>query len=150
MVNIVFTSKIDFWLAFLILGTSLLLILVPFWEWICNDISTNRMAIISVLTIPIALLLLVLFFNIKYTLTANTLLVKNGFFTQSIPLEDVTYIAPTNSILSAPALSLDRIKIKHKGGSIVISPKDKDGFYYAMQERIPALKTDGNKRLIKN
>ena len=150
MINIVFTSKIDFWLAFLIFGSSLLLILAPLWEWIYNDISIRRMAFISFLTVPIALLLLVLFFNIKYTLKDRALLVKNGFFTQSISLEYITHINPTNSVLSAPALSLDRIEIKYKGGSIVISPKDKDEFYHVLQERIPSLETNGNNRLIKN
>lgn len=67
---------------------------------------------------------------------------KNDFSTQSISLKDITYITPTNSLLSAPALSLDRIEIRYKGGSIVISPKHKAGFYHAIQERIPALKTD--------
>ena len=150
MINTIFTSKIDFWLAFLILGSSLLLVLVPVWEWMYNNSSIKRIIFISLFTIPTALLLLVLFFNIKYTLTADTLLVKNGFSTQSISLEDITHITPTSSKLSAPALSLDRIEIIYKGGSIVISPKDKDRFYYAIQERVPALKTDGNDGLIKN
>ena len=150
MINTIFTSKIDFWLAFLILGSSLLLVLVPVWEWMYNNSSIKRIIFISLFTIPTALLLLVLFFNIKYTLTADTLLVKNGFSTQSISLKDITHITPTNSTLSAPALSLDRIEIIYKGGSIVISPKDKDGFYHAIQERVPALKTDGNDGLIKN
>ena len=56
---------------------------------------------------------------------------KNGFSTQSISLKDITNITPTSSTLSAPALSLDRIEIGYEGGSIVISPKDKDGFYHA-------------------
>lgn len=150
MINTIFTSKIDFWLAFLILGSSLLLVLVPVWEWMYNNSSIKRIIFISLFTIPTALLLLVLFFNIKYTLTADTLLVKNGFSTQSISLKDITYITPTSSTLSAPALSLDRIEIIYKGGSIVISPKDKDGFYHAIQERVPALKNDGNDGLIKN
>ena len=150
MISTIFTSKIDFWLAFLILGSSLLLVLVPVWEWMYNNSSVKRIIFISLFTIPTALLLLVLFFNIKYTLTADTLLVKNGFSTQSISLEDITHITPTNSTLSAPALSLDRIEIIYKGGSIVISPKDKDGFYHAIQERVPALKNDGNDGLIKN
>ena len=150
MINTIFTSKIDFWLAFLILGSSLLLVLVPVWEWMYNNSSIKRIIFISLFTIPTALLLLVLFFNIKYTLTADTLLVKNGFSTQSISLEDITHITPTSSTLSAPALSLDRIEIRYEGGSIVISPKDKDRFYHAIQERVPALKTDGNDGLIKN
>lgn len=150
MINIVFTSKIDFWLAFLILGSSLLLILLPVGEWKYNDISIRRLVFISLLTVPTALLLLVLFFNIKYTLTDDALLVKNGFFTQSIPLEDITHIHPTNSMSSAPALSLDRIEIEYKGGSIVISPKDKSEFYHVLQQRIPSLETNGDSRLTKN
>ena len=150
MINAVFTSKIDLWLAFLILGSGLLLILVPVWEWIYNDSSTRRILFISLLTIPGAILLLLIFFNIKYSLSEDELFVKNGFSTQSIPLKDITHIIPTNSMLSAPALSLDRIEIKYKGGSIVISPKDKEGFYRAIQERVPALETDGDDGLIKN
>ena len=150
MINAVFTSKIDLWLAFLILGSSLLLILVPVWEWIYNDSSTTRILFISLLTIPGAILLLVIFFNIKYSFSEDELFVKNGFSTQSIPLKDITHIIPTNSMLSAPALSLDRIEIKYKGGNIVISPKDKEGFYHAVQQRVPALKIDGNDGLIKN
>ena len=150
MINAVFTSKIDLWLAFLILGSSLLLILVPVWEWIYNDSSTRRILFISLLTIPGSILLLLIFFNIKYSLSEDELFVKNGFSTQSIPLKDITHIIPTNSMLSAPALSLDRIEIKYKGGSIVISPKDKEGFYRAIQERVPALEIDGDDGLIKN
>ena len=150
MINAVFTSKIDLWLAFLILGSSLLLILVPVWEWIYSDSSIRRILFISLLTIPGAILLLLIFFNIKYSLSDDELFVKNGFSTQSIPLKDITHIIPTNSMLSAPALSLDRIEIKYKGGNIVISPKDKEGFYHAVQQRVPALKIDDNDGLIKN
>ena len=150
MVNAVFTSKIDFWLAFLILGSSLLLILVPVWEWMYNNSSIRRILFISLLTIPGSILLLLIFFNIKYSLSEDELFVKNGFSTQSISLKDITNITPTSSTLSAPALSLDRIEIGYEGGSIVISPKDKDRFYHAIQERVPALKTDDNNGLIKN
>ena len=150
MVNAVFTSKIDFWLAFLILGSSLLLILVPVWEWMYNNSSIKRILFISLFTMPGAILLLLIFFNVKYSLSDDELFVKNGFSTQSIPLKDIIYIIPTNSMLSAPALSLDRIEIRYEGGSIVISPKDKEGFYHAIQQRVPALKTDGDDGLIKN
>ena len=150
MVNAVFTSKIDFWLAFLMLGSSLLLILVPVWEWMYNNSSIKRILFISLFTMPSAILLLLIFFNVKYSLSDDELFVKNGFSTQGIPLKDIIYIIPTNSMLSAPTLSLDRIEIRYEGGSIVISPKDKDGFYRAIQERVPALETDGDDGLIKN
>ncbi len=150
MINTVFASKIDLWLAFLILGSSLLLILVPVGEYIYNNSSIKRIIFISFFTMPGAILLLLIFFSVKYSLSDDELLVNYGFSTRSISLKDITQITPTNSKLSAPALSLDRIEIIYKGGSIVISPKDKDRFYYAIQERVPALKTDGNDGLIKN
>ena len=150
MINTVFASKIDLWLAFLILGFSLLLILVPVGEWIYNNSSIKRTVFISLFTMPGAILLLLIFFNVKYSLSDDELFVKNGFSTQRIPLKDIIYIIPTNSMLSAPALSLERIEIRYEGGSIVISPKDKDGFYRAIQERVPALETDGDDGLIRN
>ena len=150
MINTIFTSKIDFWLAFLVLGSSLLLVLLPVGELMYNNSSIKRIVFISFFTLPAALLLLLLFFNIKYTLTADTLLVNNGLSTQSIPLKDITHITPTRSAISAPALSLDRIEIKYEGGSVVISPKDKNSFYRAIQERVPTLKADGNEGLIKS
>lgn len=150
MINTVFASKIDLWLASLILGSSLLLILVPVGEYIYNNSSIKRIIFISFFTMPGAILLLLIFFSVKYSLSDDELLVNYGFSTRSISLKDITQITPTNSKLSAPALSLDRIEIIYKGGSIVISPKDKDRFYYAIQERVPALKTDGNDGLIKN
>lgn len=116
MINAVFTSKIDFWLAFLILGSSLLLILVPVWEWVYNDSSIRRILFISLFTMPGAILLLLIFFNVKYSLSDDELFVKNGFSTQRIPLKDIIYIIPTNSMLSAPALSLERIEIRYEGG----------------------------------
>ena len=149
MINIVFSSKIDLWLGLVLLGVSLLFILVPLWEWRYNNISISRMIFISLSTIPFAILTLVLFFNIKYTLLNDELLIKSGFSTHSIPLKDITHITPTNSTLSAPALSLDRIEITYNGGSTVISPKDKQDFYDALQERVPALKDDGHDGLIK-
>lgn len=150
MINTVFASKIDFWLGFIILGSSLLLILLPLWELLYNNSTIERIMFISLFTIPSALLMLLIFFNIKYSLSDDKLLVKNGFFTQSIFLKDIAYITPTNSRASAPALSLDRIEIGYKGGSIVISPKDKAGFYHAIQDRVPSLKTDNDGGLIKN
>ena len=150
MINSVFTSKIDLWLALLMLGSSLLLILAPVWEWMYNDSSISRILFISLFAMPSAILLLLIFFNVKYSLSEDKLFVKNGFSTQSFSLKDITHITPTNSLLSAPALSLDRIEVRYKGGSIVISPKDKVRFYHAIQERVPALKTDDNNGLIKS
>ena len=49
-----------------------------------------------------------------------------------IEIQDIT---PSRNILSAPALSLDRLKIRFgKRAFILVSPEDKDGFLRAVKE----------------
>jgi hypothetical protein len=43
---------------------------------------------------------------------------------------------------SAPALSLDRIKISYQDEEILISPKDKSRFYREIQARNPRIVID--------
>lgn len=145
MTDIIFHSKIDTWLAIVLLGASLLLILLPLWEWRYHvDNSFNKNMLITVLTVPFAILLLLPLINTKYTLSNDELLVHNGFYSSSISLTDINSITPTRNSISAPALSLDRIEIQYSGGSTLVSPKDKQAFYQALQQRDPALKMDND------
>ncbi|WP_261869951.1 PH domain-containing protein [Psychrobacter sp. JCM 18901] len=57
-------------------------------------------------------------------------------------ITDIIYITPTRSMSSAPALSLDRIKIVYKNEEILISPKDKLRFYREIQARNPSIAID--------
>ena len=57
--------------------------------------------------------------------------------TNRIELADITYITPTRNAISAPALSLDRLKITYKNKKVLISPKDKPQFYREIQLRNP-------------
>ncbi len=73
--------------------------------------------------------ILYLFLSNKYIIdeNKNTLTVKMGFLINTkINISDIKSISKTNSIESAPASSLDRIRIKYgKSSDIIISPKDK-------------------------
>lgn len=82
------------------------------------------------------------FFGTKYTLTDSQLHVDSGLSTQKIELTDITYITPTRSMSSAPALSLDRLKIAYRNQEILISPKDKSRFYQEIQARNPKIVID--------
>ena len=77
------------------------------------------------------------FFGTKYTLSDGQLLINNGFSTQRIELIDITYIAPTRNMSSAPALSLDRLEVGYKNKKVLISPKDKLLFYKEIKVRNP-------------
>jgi hypothetical protein len=70
-----------------------------------------------------------------YTIIGGTLNVHCGFFYNTdIDIASIKSIAETNSVLSAPALSLDRIEIFYnKYDSIVISPPNKTDFIAALK-----------------
>ncbi|MES2378586.1 MAG: PH domain-containing protein [Bacteroidota bacterium] len=71
-----------------------------------------------------------MFLMTNYTINGNTLNVRCGFFYNTdIDISSVRSIVETNSVLSAPALSFDRIEIFYnRYDSIVISPPHKMDF----------------------
>jgi hypothetical protein len=140
MADIIFVSKVDFWIALILWVGSLSLILIPLWEWRRGK-SNSRMRniLLMVILLPFAALMLMPFFGTKYTLTDSQLYVDSGLSTQTIELTDITYITPTRSMTSAPALSLDRLKIEYRNKEVLISPKDKSRFYQEIQARNPKI-----------
>ena len=60
----------------------------------------------------------------------NTLHIKCGIFlSSSFPIDRITKISKTNSCLSAPALSMDRIEIRFADKkTLVLSPKQRQAF----------------------
>lgn len=136
MSDIVFISKVDFWLALVLWGSSFLTIAAPFWQWKqSEDGSLIQSVILMIVLLPFIALMLMPLFGTKYTLTDSQLLINNGFSTNRIELADITYITPTRNASSAPALSLDRLKITYKNKKVLISPKDKPRFYREIQSR---------------
>lgn len=77
-------------------------------------------------------------FNTYYVVENNTLIIKSLVFRWKININDITQIEPTHNPLSSPALSLDRLKIYYmKDGrmaTVMISPKDKEGFLNALHK----------------
>jgi hypothetical protein len=65
----------------------------------------------------------------SYTLTAEHLLVRCGPLRKQLPISDIMEVTPTSNPLSAPALSLDRLRIATaRHGAVMISPADRSGF----------------------
>ena len=143
MPDIIFVSKVDFWIALLLWGLSLFTVSVPLWQWQRGaHKSLIQTILMTVILIPFAALMLIPFFGTEYTLTNDQLQVDSGFSVQKIEITDITYITPTRSMSSAPALSLDRIKIEYRNKEVLISPKDKLRFYQEIQARNPKIVID--------
>jgi hypothetical protein len=69
-------------------------------------------------------------FNTYYTISGNWLLVKNSFvINKKIDIGSIKKIVPIKNMLSAPALSMDRLEIFYnQDNSVLVSPEDKAGF----------------------
>ncbi len=117
----IFKSKVDWWLLLILILACLLVTSVIFWEF-------NWVSFILALTVDF--FILDILFNTYYTVSGSELIVKSGIFIKfSIDIKSIRSIVRTNSILSAPALSIDRICIKYnRYDEIIISPKDLEGF----------------------
>lgn len=93
------------------------------------------LAIVGVVLFPILL-------NTNYTITTDaTLRIKCGLFLNLlIPIASIKKIVPTKTILSSPALSLDRIEIFYNQyDSVIISPENKEDFIIQLQHINPAI-----------
>ena len=91
--------------------------------------------ILGVLVIPMIL-------NTNYTITDNlTLRVKCGLFVNMvIDIDSIRKIEYTRSVLSSPALSMDRIEIFYnKFDSVIVSPDKKLEFIAELQSINPAI-----------
>lgn len=72
----------------------------------------------------------------NYTISENELVVKSIWIVnEKIDIHKITKIENSNSIISSPALSLSRIRIKYnKYDEILISPKQKMEFASALKQ----------------
>ena len=73
---------------------------------------------------------LYLLFNTYYVIDGKVLIIRAGFVVnKKVDIDTISIIAETNSFVSSPAASLDRLNIIYnKHNSVLVSPKDKAGF----------------------
>lgn len=91
----------------------------------------------------------VLPFRTYYVLNPDELLLQFGSKTHQVPLSEITEVYPTKNPLSAPAWSLDRIRIKYTSSrfGLLIAVEEKEAFFQELQSLIPGLEWQG-KRLV--
>jgi len=128
-----FSSKVDSWLvpvmvlAMAGLLAALIGVLVTPNPWPVR-------ALVAAVSVAVVLLLFAVFRGTHYTITEQELRIVSGPFRWTVPIDEITAIAPSRNPLSSPALSLDRLKISYgKRKFVLISPSDKAGFMRAME-----------------
>ncbi|MGV6851831.1 MAG: PH domain-containing protein [bacterium] len=131
-------SKIDVWLI-LVVGIALL---VPAVLGIKALLAGDPSAYTSLGSFVAILILFVLVLPCKYTLTQSEIEIKAGvLINQKVSYSDIISIEKSSNILSAPALSLKRIKITTKTGMFLISPPDRDEFIRKVNKKIKSLRS---------
>lgn len=134
----VYKSKIDWWLAVVFLGAAAVPALMSVKIVLAAPPSVWWVALL-IAGIGVGPLLWLLL-GTDYALDAEHLRIRSGPFKWRIAIADITHITPSSSLLSSPALSLDRLRIDYgRGASVMISPRDKERFI----REIEALRRDG-------
>ena len=111
-----FASKVDAWLAVLMLGGGVLALLAVApaigGSFARSAGAAQLLGVAAVLLLSL-LLPAWLLLGTRYSLTDDALKVRAGPFRWTVPLAEISSVRPSRSILSAPALSLDRIQIEY-------------------------------------
>lgn len=83
-------------------------------------------------------LMAALYLTTHYTFEGSALRVRCGPFTVEVPYESVRRAAPSSSLMSGYAMSLERIEIEYQANETnLISPADRDGFLEEPRRRAP-------------
>ncbi len=137
MTTLRYYSKKDSWLLALIGAVLLLPLALAIYDLFQGDID-GLSSLFFGIAVPGTLLLLT--YPLYYDLTPTALEVRGGILVnQQIPLSAVQEVVPTRNPLSAPAWSLDRLRVNYEtedGESfMLISPTDKTGFMAELTRR---------------
>ncbi|MEM9998203.1 MAG: PH domain-containing protein [Bacteroidota bacterium] len=136
--TITYRSKVDRWIAVAIgltvlvsLGTTgLLLVEGKPWGWLIGAVLVGVGAVWPAWA----------FLTTAYHFSDDQLVIRCGPSVTRVPLDEITAIKPTRDPLSAPALSLDRLRITYGARKqVLISPQDQAAFLKALQERTATL-----------
>ncbi len=129
-----FVSRVDGWLMAVLLAAVMASLYAI--ASIANQGAAQLAWIGLLVGLPGVALPLWLLADTSYVLTDDSLRVRSGPFRWRVPLREIRAVAPSRSLLSGPALSLDRLRIDHgRARSLLISPKDRERFLSELNHR---------------
>lgn len=138
MDSVTFRSKVDWWLAAILL-LSALASLVAVGSVAMVESPFRALAVSPVLLLSVGLPVWLLRAT-AYRIGPSELFVRCGPFRWRVPLSEIRAVTPTRNPLSSPALSLDRLRIDYgRRRWIMISPADKEAFVTELRKRVPAI-----------
>ena len=64
----------------------------------------------------------------RYTLLKDTLSIRCGLICYQVPLSDIQSVEPSRTIVSGPALSMNRVLVKTEKRQYILSPRERGQF----------------------
>ena len=144
-----YNSKKDWWLFGLVWGSTLGLLAVGLFNALTpfGDPALGWELVRAGAVTTLALLLTT--YPLDYEITRSELVARSGFMRWRVPLADIQEVGPTRSAASAPAWSLDRLRVEYlKGGrsrALLVSPSDKRAFMRDLADAAPGLELRGDR-----
>ena len=127
MVTARFRSAVDMWFYLVVLG-SMLTVMLALGPILATP-TGGRVLLASGMFLVAVALPLWLLMGTYYTVVADELRIRSGPFRWVIALSDIEHVRPSRSLISSPALSLNRLEIAYAGGKrILISPRNPERF----------------------
>ncbi|MEO1526012.1 MAG: PH domain-containing protein [Planctomycetota bacterium] len=122
----VYRSKVDLWIACLLVASPLgLMGLTVFMMQQGRDNDSLICLIAAAITLFATALFTV---PCRYTILSDSLTIRCGILFYRVPFERIKVIEPSGSWLSAPAMSLRRVKISTASQFYLVSPQDRERF----------------------
>jgi len=130
-----FPSKRDGWLFII----NIVVVLTCF-----SPLLAQSDYFVLLFTVPLAILLIWCWFTTGYEVTNREIIIRSGPFKSKIDIQKMRSIRPTKNLLSAFALSIDRLEITYDPHYKIalVSPKDKETFTKFLKEQNPAIRTE--------
>ena len=132
-------SKIDIWIALLLVAGPLILVNLGIYLHKTGEEQNSLICISAGMLIGVVTWILA--FPCQYTLEDKSLLAQSGILKWRIPYAEIQTVELSNSILSGPALSLQRIEVRYDQGRILISPNERDLFIKELRKKVSMAKS---------
>ena len=132
-------SKIDIWIALLLVAGPLILVNLGIYLHKTGEEQNSLICISAGMLLGVVTWILA--FPCQYTLEDKSLLAQSGILKWRIPYAEIQTVELSNSILSGPALSLQKIEVQYDRGRILISPNERDLFLKELRKKVSMAKS---------
>lgn len=143
-------SKKDWWLCGAVCAAVLIPLVVGAFLWLAGGPGLEAGRVLLIIGATTGAVVLLLTYPLYYEVTASELKIRCGMFMRRlIPLSSVEGVRPDSNPSSAPAWSLDRLRVDYRKGDgpafVLISPEDQLAFMRDLAGADAGLKMKGNR-----